>query len=174
MRDLLHPESAARASLGRTLSRLFASYGYDLIVTPPFELAEVLERGLATVDRRDVLRFVEPESGEVALLRPDITPQIARVVATRLKDRPAPYRIRYHGTVLRRRRGRARRRRQISQVGIEHIGNPSVDADVEVATLACRVAEAAGLESYRIELRHVRLGGALLAMLPQAARADAQ
>lgn len=174
MRDLLHPESAARASLGRSLSKLFAGYGYDLIVTPPFELAEVLERGLATVDRRDVLRFVEPDSGEVALLRPDITPQIARVVATRLQDRPAPHRIRYHGTVLRRRRGRARRHAQISQVGVEHIGNASVDADVEVAALACRVAETAGLTAYRLELRHVRLGGGLLALLPANARRDAQ
>ena len=39
-----------------------------------FEFAEVLERGLGTLDPADVLRFVEPESGEVAALRPDMTP----------------------------------------------------------------------------------------------------
>ena len=93
MRDLLHPESDARRALGARLLRTFALHGYDLVTTPPFDHAEVLERGLAAVDRRDLLRFVEPETGEVALLRPDITPQIARIVATRLADRPAPWRL---------------------------------------------------------------------------------
>ena len=64
------------------------------------------------------VRFVEPDSGEVALLRPDITPQIARIVATRLQDRPAPWRLCYEGTIVRRRRGRARKQRQVLQCGI--------------------------------------------------------
>jgi len=174
MRDLLHPRAEARVELRGRLARLFSSHGYDLVLTPPFEHADVLERGLATVDRRDLLRFVEPETGEVALLRPDITPQIARVVATRLSDRPPPFRLRYGGTVIRRRRGRARRHQQIAQVGVEHIGVQDVSADVEVATLACRAAEVAGLSSFRLELRHVRLGAALLSRIDEDAHADAE
>jgi ATP phosphoribosyltransferase regulatory subunit len=174
MRDLLHPRAEARAALGAELASLFQSHGYDLVVTPPFEHAEVLERGLAQLDRRDLLRFVEPESGEVALLRPDITPQIARVVATRLSHLPPPFRLRYRGTVIRRRRGRARKHRQIVQVGVEHIGEASAVADVEIATLACRAAEVAGLSSYRLELRLVGLGGTLLCRLPEEARDDAE
>src|SRR6185369_5278011 len=103
MRDLLWPESGARRALGATLMRTFALYGYELVTTPPFEHADVLERGLAAVDRRDLLRFVEPETGEVALLRPDITPQIARIVASSLRARPGPWRLAYDGTVVRRR-----------------------------------------------------------------------
>ena len=63
MRDLLHPESAARRGLARRLTDTFALHGYDLVVTPPFEHAQVIERGLSSVDSRDLLRFVEPESG---------------------------------------------------------------------------------------------------------------
>ncbi len=174
MRDLLHPRAEARGALGSELGSLFAAHGYDLVVTPPFEHAEVLERGLVQLDRRDLLRFVEPESGEVALLRPDITPQIARVVATRIADLPPPFRLRYRGTVIRRRRGRARKHRQIVQVGVEHIGEASAVADVEIATLACRAAEVAGLSAFRLELRSVRLGGTLLSRLPPEARDDAE
>jgi ATP phosphoribosyltransferase regulatory subunit len=174
MRDILHPEAESRAALAAEVARIFQSHGYDLVVTPPFEHAEVLERGLDHMDRRDLLRFVEPESGEVALLRPDITPQIARVVATRLGHRPPPIRLRYSGTVIRRRRGRARRHRQIVQVGVEYIGEASVVADVEIATLACRAAEVAGLSQYRVELRLVRLGAMLLDRIDPDARDDAE
>ena len=122
MRDLLPPEAAERRALVRRISERFTSFGYALVTTPPFEHAEVIERAEGSFDPRDHLRFVDADTGEVALLRPDITPQIARVVATRLGDRPPPYRLAYEGHVVRRRRGRARRQRQIAQVGLECIG----------------------------------------------------
>jgi len=172
MRDLLPPDAIARRALGRKLIETFALYGYDLVTTPPFEHAEVLERGLEAVDRRDVLRFVEPETGEVALLRPDITPQIARVVATRLADRPAPWRLCYEGTVIRRRRLRARKHRQIAQAGVECIGLAGPDADAEVIGLAAAACSAVGLDRIRIELGQVELGRAALAPVPHHARAE--
>ena len=122
MRDLLPEETRERRELaGRVLQRL-ELFGYDLVLLPAFEFAEVLERGLGALDPSEVLRFVEPESGEVAALRPDMTPQIARMVATRLRTRPPPFRLAYEGTVLRRLSGRARKRRQIPQVGVELVG----------------------------------------------------
>jgi ATP phosphoribosyltransferase regulatory subunit len=157
----LPPESRARRHVSEQLQRVFERYGYELVTTPLFERVEVFERGL-TLDPRDLLRFVEPESGDVAALRPDITPQIARVVSTRLSDLPPPWRIRYEGTVIRRRRGRARRQRQIAQVGIELIGLPNGEADLEVVRLAAEACEAAGLARYRIELSEVGVGRALL------------
>lgn len=168
MRDLLHPHAWQRRVLGQRLLEFLASHGYDLVDTPPFEHAEVLERGLETIDRRDLLRFVEPESGEVALLRPDITPQVARIVATQLRQRPAPWRLCYEGTVIRRRRGRARRQRQIAQAGIECIGIEGVEADVEVVALAARACEHLGLRSFRLELSQIALGQLVLAQLPEA------
>ncbi len=170
MRDLLPPASSNRKLLSRRLMDAFALYGYDRVTTPPFEHADVLERGLATVDRRDLLRFVEPETGEVALLRPDITPQIARIIATRLSDRPAPYRLCYEGDVIRRRRGRARKQQQIAQSGVEYVGIAGTEADVEVIVLAARACEAVGLHEYRIELRDVGIGLLALEPIEESAR----
>lgn len=174
MRDLLPPEAAARAWLGSRLTELFGAWGYGLVTTPPFEHAEVLERGLETVDRRDLLRFVEPETGEVALLRPDITPQIARIVATRLADRPPPWRLSYSGSVIRQRRGRARTQRQIAQAGVELVGAGSEDADAEVIALAAAALESVGLSEFTIELHLVGLGRAALAEVPASARGAAE
>src|SRR5271166_5506340 len=103
MRDLLPEEAAARRDLSRTMLDRFALHGFALVTPPVFEFAQVLERGLGTLDPADVLRFVEPESGEVAALRPDMTPQIARMVATRLGREPRPIRLCYEGTIVRRR-----------------------------------------------------------------------
>ncbi len=173
MRDLLPPDAAARAHLRRLINETFALYGYEQVVTPVFELAEVIERGLETVNRRDLLRFVEPETGEVALLRPDITPQIARIVATSLSRRPPPYRLSYEGTVIRRRRGRARKQKQIWQSGVELIGLPGPDADVEVIEVAARAVERAGLAAFRIELAHVAIASEALEAVPEAVRPEA-
>lgn len=171
MGDLLPPDAAARRSLARRLIETFGRDGYDLVTTPPFEHAEVIERGIETVDRRDLLRFVEPDTGEVALLRPDITPQIARVIATRLADRPPPWRLCYEGTVIRRRRGRARRHRQLAQAGVECVGVPGAEGDAEVIALAVRACAAVGLEDVQVELGQVHLGRAALEAVPEAARA---
>ena len=166
MRDLLPEEAGARRALARKLLDRFALHGYAVVTLPVFEFAEVLERGLGTLDPADVLRFVEPESGEVAALRPDMTPQIARVIATRLRDRPAPYRLAYEGTVLRRRSGRARKHRQIPQVGLELAGVAGPEGDLELLALAADALGAAGLERFTIDVGDAGVVRALLAPLP--------
>src|ERR1700689_3357372 len=112
MRDLLPEEARSRRALSRRILDRFALAGYALVTPPAFEFADVLERGLGALDPAEVLRFVEPESGGGAGLRPEGPPQIARMIAPRLHDRPPPYRLCYEGTVLRRRSGRARKHRQ--------------------------------------------------------------
>ncbi|HKU44668.1 MAG TPA: ATP phosphoribosyltransferase regulatory subunit [Polyangiales bacterium] len=170
MGDLLPPEADARRALTRVVLRSFELWGYDLIVTPLFEHAEVVERGTDALDPRDLLRFVEPESGEVAVLRPDITPQVARVIATRMAKHPAPWRLCYEGRVIRRRRGRARSHQQLTQAGFECVGLRGPEADIETISLAHAACLAAGLPHVRIELSHVSIAQSLLERLPQVLR----
>lgn len=170
MRDLLPPASMTRTLLWQRLMETFDLYGYQRVTTPPVEYAEVIERGLGTVDRRDLVRFIEPDSGEVVLLRPDVTPQIARIVATRLQDRPAPWRLCYEGTIVRRRRGRARKQRQVLQCGIEFVGLKGPEADAEVIEVAVRACESVGLQDFLVELAQVKIGTEVLDHVPEDAR----
>lgn len=174
MRDLVPPEAGRRRALGRVLSDVFASFGYAPVATPPFELESVMARAIEGIDGRELLRFVDAETGEVVMLRPDITPQIARLVATRLVDRPRPLRLSYEGHVVRRRRGRARTQRQIAQAGVECVGASGAFADLEVVELASRALARAGLTSHRIELNLTTLAGALLARLEPELRTEAR
>jgi ATP phosphoribosyltransferase regulatory subunit len=170
MRDLLPEEAAERRGLARSVLSRIALYGYAVVTLPVFEFAEVLERGLGQLDPADVLRFVEPESGEVAALRPDMTPQIARVVATRLRERPAPFRLAYEGTVVRRRSGRARKHKQIPQVGAELAGVAGPEGDLELLSLAADAIRAAGLERFTIDIGDAGIVRALLSGHPPEER----
>jgi ATP phosphoribosyltransferase regulatory subunit len=165
MRDLLPEEAAMRRGLARKVLDRIALYGYAVVTPPVFEFAEVLERGLGTLDPEHVLRFVEPESGEVAALRPDMTPQIARMIATRLHERPPPFRLGYEGTVLRRRTGRARKHRQIPQVGVELAGVGGPEGDLELLALAADALRATGLDRFTLDVGDAGVVRALLAGL---------
>jgi len=170
MGDLLPPEAAARRALASSVLQCFELCGYALVTPPVFEHAEVMQRGNDTLENRDLFRFVEPESGEVAVLRPDITPQIARIVATQLADHALPIRLCYEGRIFRRQRGRARSHRHVSQVGVECVGLGEVEGDTEVLALAISACEQIGLHDFRVELTDIRLVRSLLQDVPDAAR----
>lgn len=162
MRDFLPPDARRLGELARRLLASFELYGYELVTLPVFEYESVLERGLGSLEPEEVLRFVEPETGEVVALRPDMTPQLARVVATRLAQAAPPIRLSYQGSVLRRRRERARRHRQIFQAGIELIGLQGPEGDLEALDVACAAARAVGLNDFVLDLGHARIAFALL------------
>jgi ATP phosphoribosyltransferase regulatory subunit len=162
MRDFLPPDARRLGDLARRLLGSFELFGYELVTLPVFEYESVLERGLGAMEPEEVLRFVEPETGEVVALRPDMTPQLARVVSTRLAQAQPPIRLSYQGSVLRRRRERARRHRQIFQAGIELIGRDGPDGDLEALEVACAAARAVGLSEFVLDLGHASIAFALL------------
>jgi ATP phosphoribosyltransferase regulatory subunit len=167
LRDLLPEEAASRRDLSRAMTERFALHGYRLVTPPAFELASVLERGLGVSTTDDLVRFIEPESGEVVVLRPDMTPQVARIVATRLGDREPPFRLAYEGTVVRRRASRAKKHRQIPQVGVELCGVPGAEGDLELLCLAADgLRVGAGLERFTIDVSDAGIVRALLADVP--------
>ncbi len=165
MIDLLPEDAATRRALAQRILDRAGLFGYALVTPPAFEFADVLERGLGVLDPSDVLRFVEPVSGEVAALRPDMTPQIARMVATRLRGRPAPFRLACEGTIVRRRGGRARTHRQIPQVGIELAGVGGIEGDLELLELAADTLAAVGLRAFTIDIGEAGVVRSLLAGL---------
>jgi len=168
MRDLLPLEASSQAELVAQLLHSFDLHGYLQVELPAFEYASVLERGLGALDASEVLRFVEPGTGEVVVLRPDMTPQVARLVATRLAGATPPIRIAYRGSVVRRRHQRARRHREIPQVGLELMGLAGQAGDLEVLTAATAALSATGLSEFTLDLGNVKITKALLAAVDRS------
>jgi ATP phosphoribosyltransferase regulatory subunit len=106
----------------------------------------------------------------VVALRPDITPQIARLIATRFRDEGGPLRLCYEGTVLRMDR-RARAQRELIQAGVELAGVDSPRGDAEVIALGAAAIVAAGLEQPTVDLGHLGLAREVLSavQLPEDA-----
>ncbi|HTM43765.1 MAG TPA: ATP phosphoribosyltransferase regulatory subunit, partial [Polyangiaceae bacterium] len=162
LRDLLPQEAAEQSRASRSVMEAFELCGYQRVSVPAFELADVLQRWMGEQDANSLLRFVDPESGEVVALRPDMTPQIARLVATRLRAAPGPVRLCYQGSVLRRRHERARTKRQIQQLGFELIGTQAESGDLEVLETATAAVRAAGLTEFTLDIGHAAITTALV------------
>lgn len=168
MRDLLPEETRQQSAIARRVLRTFDLFGYERVSVPAFEYASVLEQGIGALDPRESVRFLEAESGELVALRPDMTPQIARLLVSRLAALPPPARLSYEGSVLRRRSERSRRHRQIRQAGIELLGSGGPDGDVEVVTVAAAALDTLGLAHTVLDVGHVGIPSALLAAVPRA------
>ena len=80
-------------------------------------------------------------------VRSDLTPQIARIAASRLARSPRPLRLSYAGEILRARGGELRPERQFRQVGFELIGiGAGAACDAEVILLAAEALAGLRLE----------------------------
>ena len=106
--------------------------------------------------RAAAIRFIEPASGEVVALRPDITPQIARIAATRLSGIGGPARLSYEGAVARIGNG-ARGQREVLQAGIELIDAGGPLADAELLALAAAAVSTSQVGEQSLDLGHVAL-----------------
>lgn len=171
MRDWLPRQARRRAVVSERIMSSLELFGYQRVEVPPFEYAEVLEKGFGNSD--ESLRFVEPETGKIAALRSDVTPQIARLISTRFADGPWPARLCYQASVMRRRRERARLDQKVLQVGFELAGQSEHGGDVEVLEAATSALRAAGLDEFTVDLAHAQVAGALLDQLSPEPRAEA-
>lgn len=172
LRDLLPDHSAHLAELSASLHAVFARFGYRRVFLPTLERLEVVERGLSASALAEVLKFVEPGSGEVVAIRPDITPQIARLYAARPDALPSPARLSYDGPVLRAREARAGRPREVYQAGVELLGEGGPALDAEMLVVLHKSLERVGLSGAVVEVGHARFAEAVLdgARLPEKSR----
>ncbi len=172
VRDFLPRAAARRRSLAARVMDVFEAWTYARVITPVFECADVLERGLGEGARAAAIRFVEPGTGEIVALRPDITPQIARLVATRFADVPGPIRLCYEGTVTR--LAGERGQREIVQAGIEHVApfgetdELARAGDAEVLAIACDVLARLQLVEVGLDVGHVAPARYVLDTAPDA------
>lgn len=178
------PDAAAKIGYieGR-IRRVFELWGFRRVITPKLEYEEVLSIGMGDELKGKTYRFDDRQSGRLLAFPPDITPQIARIVATRLSGWPLPHRISYSGRVLRQTEIQAGRSREIFQSGVELIGLDSPEADAEMVAMAVEALQGLGFDDFKIDLGQVEfcrgvmaasgLQGAALQELRQAvARKD--
>src|SRR5204863_6728718 len=136
LNDLLPPEAAIEAEATALLMGVLAAHGYQRVKPPLVEFEETLLAGAGAMTATETFRLMDPISHRMIGVRADMTPQVARIAATRLAHKPRPLRLSYAGQVLRVKGSEMRPERQIGQAGAELIGAGGPAAGVEVIGVA--------------------------------------
>lgn len=160
----LLPDAAERVRhLERALFEGFARWGYREIIPPTFEYLDVLSAGLPADILEKCYKVADWTTGRILVLRPDVTAQIAKIVAMGMTGRQLPLRLSYRSTVFRYEPEHAGREREVFQLGVELIGADDASMDAEILTLLIESLKAVGLSHFKISLGHVGFYQALLA-----------
>jgi ATP phosphoribosyltransferase regulatory subunit len=100
LRDVLPPEAENEAISVEKLMAGFAQHGYQRVNPPLVEFEDSLLAGSGEAMGEQTFRLMDPDSQRMMGLRADMTPQVARIAATRLINAPRPLRLSYLGSCL--------------------------------------------------------------------------
>ena len=146
--DLLGDEAKVNQETIDILLNSFYAANYQLIKTPLVEFEESLADNKKVDDQS--FKMVDNFSGKTLVIRSDITPQIARLMATKLQNVKAPIRLCYVGDVLKTKNENLYADRQLTQVGVELIGQDSHTSNLEVIELTLSSLKKIGLPNFMI------------------------
>jgi ATP phosphoribosyltransferase regulatory subunit len=166
VKDFLPIKAAKLDYLQNTLRNIYRSWGFRPVAPAVLEDLAVLELGLGTDLREKTFRFDDRQTGRLVAFPPDITPQVARIAATRMRDMPLPFRLCYNGRVLRHTEQRLGKDREVFQSGVELIGLKSPEADAEMIAMAVKCLQAVGASEFTIDIGQVEFLRGVLNDLP--------
>jgi len=165
LQDGLAPAAAHEAAVIERLLSGFAAYGYERVKPPLIEFEEGLLAGPGAALAPQLFRLMDPVSQRMMAVRADMTPQIGRIVSTRLTGQARPLRLCYAGQVLRVKGSQLRPERQFAQAGAELIGADALAADVEIVLMAAEALATLGIAGLSVDIALPQLVPTLCAEL---------
>lgn len=164
VRDLLPLDVTQQQWIEERVQRVFGRWGYHRIITPTLERLETLGAS-GTVNLDTILQLRDAEGTPLGL-RPDLTPSIARAVATRLLESPWPARLSYLANVFR----STAQPHEFTQAGVELLGASGPLADAEVLLLLADVLNELEVPGWKLILGAAGFTRSLLAQVPETLR----
>lgn len=161
VRDIYNTECASKLTLQNKLHQVLGCYGFQDIQTPSFEFFDIFNQERGTVPSRDMYKFFDRE-GNTLVLRPDITPSIARCAAKYYKEEMLPIRLCYVGNTFINNTSYQGKLKEVTQLGAELINDDSVDADAEMLALTIECLLKSGLTEFQVEIGNADLFLALM------------
>ena len=162
--DVLPSEARQIEELRRLFLDCARSYGYELVIPPLLEHLESLLSGTGSRLELQTFKLVDQLSGRTLGVRPDTTPQVARIDA-HLLNRSGVCRLCYCGPVLHTLPDRPFATREPLQLGAELFGHAGLEADLEVLELALSGLAAVACKNIQVDFGDARVLKGLLAGL---------
>lgn len=154
VRDIYNEECEKKLELQDKLHQTLKRYGYHSIQTPTFEFFDIFGKEIGTIPSKELYKFFDRE-GNTLVLRPDITPSIARSAAKYFMDEDMPIRLCYMGNTFINNHSYQGRLKECTQLGAELIGDNTVDADAEMISMTIESLKSCGLKEFQISVGHV-------------------
>lgn len=154
VRDIYAEECARKMAVQDKLQNVFHLYGYQNIETPAFEFFDIFKKERGSAGTREMYKFFDRENNTL-VLRPDMTPPIARCVAKYFMDEPGPLRLCYLGQTFSNTVSYQGRLNETTQTGVELIGDDTSDGDAEMIALVIDALKSTGLQEFQVELGQV-------------------
>jgi len=139
--DLMFEDVRRHRHVEETAFDVARRYGYGEITTPVFEFTDVFKRTLgdtSDIVTKEMFTF-ETKGGDSVTLRPEGTAGVARAFISEGLAQQTPLKFFYRGPMFRYERPQKGRQRQFHQVGVELLGVPTPQADVEVIALGAHI-----------------------------------
>lgn len=154
VRDIYGREYAGKLHVESRLKESIRLYGYEDIQTPTFEFFDVFSREIGTTPSRELYKFFDKE-GNTLVLRPDFTPSIARCAAKYFCEERIPLRFSYQGNAFTNTSNLQGKLKEVTQMGVELINDPSVEADAEMISLVICALRNTGLSRFQVTIGDV-------------------
>jgi ATP phosphoribosyltransferase regulatory subunit len=154
VRDIYNSECEKKLFLQENLHKQFKLYGYKDIQTPAFEYFDIFSREIGTIPSKDLYKFFDRE-GNTLVLRPDFTPSIARCAAKYYMKEDMPLRLCYEGNAFINNSEYQGKLKESTQMGVELIGDDTVDADAEMISLVIHSLLESGLTDFQVEIGQI-------------------
>lgn len=154
VRDIYHEECAKKLAVQAEITKVLHLYGYQNIETPTFEFFDIFNKERGSVVSKELFKFFDRDNNTL-VLRPDMTPAIARCVAKYFMDEDMPLRLCYLERTFINNTSYQGRLKEATQTGAELIGDDSSGADGEMIAMVIDSLKAAGLEEFQVELGQV-------------------
>lgn len=162
VRDIYNGECAAKLVLQDRLKNVCSVYGYNDIQTPTFEFFDVFSKERGSVPSNEMFKFFD-RYGNTLVLRPDMTPAIARTAAKYFTENDLPLKLCYMGnTFINVSKYYQGKLKENTMIGAELIGDASIDADFEIISMVIDCMKSAGLTEFQVEIGNVMFFKGLL------------
>ncbi len=154
VRDIYNGECARKLAVQDRISGVFHLYGYEDIETPTFEYFDIFNKERGSVTSQEMFKFFDRDNNTL-VLRPDITPSIARCVGKYFSDEDSPVRLCYRERTFTNNTSYQGRLKEVTQTGVELIGDDGSGADGEMIAMVIDSLKAAGLKEFQVEVGQV-------------------
>ena len=151
--DFYPDDWAQQLALRETMLAAGRAYGYREYEGPAVEYLDLyLGKSSEEIVARQTFR-IQDRDGKELLLRPELTPTLARMIAAREQEIPLPARWQSWGQFFRYERPQRGRGRSFFQWNVDLLGSESAHADAEVIQVACELFTALGLEAADVRIK---------------------